>query len=460
MRGWTHYLSGVAMATFFPELLYDIRIGILLPVITGAFGYLPDFLDFKFKRFLWKRDYEVDPAPWDPKAKIAPSYISIKDITSDKRYQLYAIRGRVTEVIEKSDEEERIVFKIRDATGEIRVEAIKEDYKRLLKIHGDIKPGDTLYVPGYPDIDDKGIKFVVSDAPHPQYIADMVAKAIDEAYEKDRMITIKLHNIRMAGDVYRRYLVYYDSPNRSIKVYMGPLVTTGGAPIKGTDVPEYRRVGERQTRYPFVKVYPRPTVIDAFSGPEVGYHKIKLKDGREVVEEVFIPWHRGFSHSFTGGIVFALLLLPILLAIGFPHAWQLTLAAMLGYWMHVIEDQAGFMGSNLFPPFTKRRIPGLMLGPNYYTAMNFATAWLMVSIIIFNINRFTPQIAMMATGQPVPKPIPMNDWLLLGLLAIPSIIIYILAVKDGIEFRRLYKAYWKYYAAVEALEEEETVGGI
>ena len=72
VRGWTHFLSGIAMASFFPELLADLRMGILLPVITGVYGYLPDFIDFKIRRFLWKRDYEIDPAPWDPHSKIAP----------------------------------------------------------------------------------------------------------------------------------------------------------------------------------------------------------------------------------------------------------------------------------------------------------------------------------------------------------------------------------------------------
>ncbi len=435
------------MASFFPELLYDLSHGIMLPIITGAFGYLPDFIDFKFRRFLWKRDYVIDPAPWDPKRKIAPMKIRISELDESKRWQLYYIEGRIVDILER--DEERIVFKLADETGTIRVEAIKEDYRRLQRIYGDIKSGMEVRLPGFLDMDEFGRKWVVADAPHPQLIAETIAKAIDEAYEKDKLVTVKIFNIRMAADVYRRFLVHYDSPSRTIKVYMGPLVTTGGLPIKGTDTPEYRRVGEARTRYPFIKVYPRPTIIDAFSGPEIGYRKTVLPDGKEIVEEVFIPWHRGFSHSFTGGIVAALLLMPILWLIGYPHWLQLTIAAMLGYWMHVIEDQLGFMGSNLFPPITKNRIPGLMLGPNIYTGMNFATSWLMIALMTWNINRFAPE-----------RPIALPDPLVLLVLAAPSIMIYIYGIYDSIKFRRLYKAYWKQMAALEALEEREEVGGL
>ncbi len=447
MRGWTHFLSGLAMASFFPELLADLKMGILWPVLTGVFGYLPDFIDFKFRRFLWRRDYEIDPAPWDPETKIAPMKLKIKDLTEDKRWQLYSIEGYVTSIVEESSE--KLVFKLRDDTGEIRVEAIKEDLARLKKAYKEIKPGMKIEIMGFLDIDSFGKKFVVADAPHPQLIASMIAKAIDEAYETGKLITVKVYNIRMAADVYRRFLIHYDTATRTIKVYMGPLVTTGGLPIRGTETPEYRKVGEANTKYPFIKVYPRPTVIDAFNGPEIGYKRIVLPDGREVVEERFIPWHRGFSHSFTAGALAALILYPILLLLGYPHAIQLAIAAMLGYWMHVIEDQLGFMGSNLFPPITRDRIPGLMIGPNIYTGMNFATSWAMIALIIWNINRFT-----------IPRPIPLPDIYLLPLLLIPTIIIYGYGIVDSISFRRLYKKYWKYYAAMEALEEREEIGGL
>ncbi len=458
MRGWVHYLSGVAMATFFPVLLMDIRLGILIPLITGAFGYLPDFIDFKFKKFFCRRDVEIDPAPLDPKTKIAPKTIKIKELGGVEEYQLYALYGIVESVIEKNND--RIVFKLRDDTGSVVVEAIREDYEKLRRAYGEIRPGMKISIPGYKVVEPGGThRFFVADAPHPQMIAKKIADAIDRAYEEDRMIIIKVYNIRHAGDVYRRFLIHYDSPSRSIKVYMGPLVTTGDIPIKGTEVPEYRRVGEAITKHPFVKLYPRPTVIDAFNGPEIGYRRTRLPNGREVVEEVFIPWHRGWSHSFTGGALAAAILAGLLILIGYPHWLELSIAAMLGWWMHVIEDQLSFMGSVLFPPFQKRRVPGLMVGPNHYTAMNFATAWLMIALIIWNLNRFAPLISKSLTGVAEPKPIPINDWLFLFLLIIPTIIVYAIGVWDGLKFRKLYRQYWRYYAMAELLEDMEEVGG-
>lgn len=51
MRGWTHYFSSLVMFTFFTPLLEDLAKGVLWPVITGSYAYLPDFIDFKFRRF-------------------------------------------------------------------------------------------------------------------------------------------------------------------------------------------------------------------------------------------------------------------------------------------------------------------------------------------------------------------------------------------------------------------------
>jgi hypothetical protein len=48
------------------------------------------------------------------------------------------------------------------------------------------------------------------------------------------------------------------------------------------------------------------------------------------------------------------------------------------------------MGSNLFFPFTRERFPGLRLFHSGHPVANFTTFWLAVSIIAFNLNRYTP----------------------------------------------------------------------
>ncbi|MEM4532521.1 MAG: metal-dependent hydrolase, partial [Desulfurococcaceae archaeon] len=195
------------------------------------------------------------------------------------------------------------------------------------------------------------------------------------------------------------------------------------------------------------------TVIDAFSGPEIGFEK-RINGNESIVEEVFIPWHRGFSHSFTAGFLIALPLLLILKLINYVNYFELTIACMLGYWMHVIEDQLGFMGSVLLPPLTKKRIPGLMLGPRIYGLMNFAASFLMIGLAVWNINRFTPLLS-----PNTPKPIPLSDSLTLIILISPSIAIFTAGAVDRILYSRKLKELEKEKEAEEKLEEMEEIGG-
>lgn len=464
MRGWTHYLSGLAMSTFFTPLLEDLAKGVLWPVITGFYAYLPDFIDFKFRRFLWRRDILVDPAPQDSKLRVSPRRILIKELRPENRWQFYYIEGVVASVMTRSDEFAE--FAVRDDSGEIRVIARREDCRRLQEFIGsELSVGVRVRVPGYMDFDAEGKPYWnVADAPHPNYIAGLVAKAIDLAYETGKKVTVKIYNIRMPGDVYRRFLIHYDSSSKKIRVLMGPLVSTGGLPIENTRVPLYRMFGEASTKHPFKKVYPRPTVIDAFSGPEIGFIK-NLEEG--VVEEEFIPWHRGFTHSFTAGFLFSIFLIPILLLLGYENYLYLTIAAMLGYWMHVIEDQMGLMGSILLPPITKKRIPGLMIGPRIPAAMNFATNWAMISVLVWNLNRSLPLISpgfpkiidlAKLTGSLIPDVI--SDFMLLVILLIPTILIYVFGLVDRARFIKTLKEQLPEKKLEELLDEMEEVGGL
>ncbi len=446
MRGWTHYFSGLAMATFFPPLLSDLARGVMWPVLAGVAGYLPDFLDFKFKKFLWKIDYEVDPAPRDPLKKISPRRVKINELPVAGRWRFYYLEGFIERVIEESED----YFKLREMFG--------------ASIREVASSGKRVRIPGYLDQDEQGnIYWNVADAPHPQLIASVIAEAIDRAYETGRMVTVKLHNIRMPGDFYRRYMIYYKPSTREIMVFMGPLVSTGGLPLEGTMTPEYRRVGIAKTKHPFTKVYPRPTIIDAFSGPEIGFERVG-----DTVEEVFIPWHRGFSHSITGAIVIGGLIGLISLLAGYANWMYLAIASILGFLMHVIEDQLGLMGSVLLPPLTKRRIRGLMLGANKPGLMNFATNWLMIALMTWNLNRYMPlidptlpKIIKLSTLVPGITP-DMEDALLLLLLALPTIIVYIWGIFDRKKYLERIKEveFLKKEEYKEALEEaREEVGG-
>jgi membrane-bound metal-dependent hydrolase YbcI (DUF457 family) len=61
MKGITHFLTGLALATLYPEVIHAAESGSILPVLGGLGGILPDFLDFKFVQFWEAYDAEVDP---------------------------------------------------------------------------------------------------------------------------------------------------------------------------------------------------------------------------------------------------------------------------------------------------------------------------------------------------------------------------------------------------------------
>ena len=70
MKGIAHFSVGVAVATFFPEVVAAAGQALAFgPLVGGLAGLLPDTLDFKLFRFLEPRDLEIDPvlAP-DPPA--------------------------------------------------------------------------------------------------------------------------------------------------------------------------------------------------------------------------------------------------------------------------------------------------------------------------------------------------------------------------------------------------------
>ena len=54
MKGITHFITGIAIATFFPEVVRGAGEGALLPVLGGIAGILPDTIDFKFVRYLYQ----------------------------------------------------------------------------------------------------------------------------------------------------------------------------------------------------------------------------------------------------------------------------------------------------------------------------------------------------------------------------------------------------------------------
>jgi len=67
MKGLSHFVAGLAVASCFPE---SVRAGAAsqpaLFLLGGIAGLLPDTLDFRFVRFLYRHDMEVVPDPARP----------------------------------------------------------------------------------------------------------------------------------------------------------------------------------------------------------------------------------------------------------------------------------------------------------------------------------------------------------------------------------------------------------
>jgi membrane-bound metal-dependent hydrolase YbcI (DUF457 family) len=101
------------------------------------------------------------------------------------------------------------------------------------------------------------------------------------------------------------------------------------------------------------------------------------------VEVQFLPWHRAWSHSFTLAAVLGLITGVLFGSI------QAGLVAFLGMSAHIVEDQLGYLGSNLFWPITKERPAGARLLHSGDAIPNFLAVWTALVLILFNLDRFS-----------------------------------------------------------------------
>ncbi len=278
MKGISHFITGVALATFFPEVVQAGAQGSLLPMLGGICGILPDTLDFKFARYFERYDLEIDPGP-------------------------------------------------------------------------------------EPDARD---------------IAEQVVGAMRKAYETGKPQNIMLHTIRLGADLWRQYGIRFDPEQNEVAVRIGPIVNTGQVPLPGSE-PEGAEEVRVKVGVPMVHTYDAENRIDIFSGPSF---KFERRGDRLHIH--FLDWHRRWSHSLT-------LAAAVGLVAGLLFGKWAGIVAGLGFAGHVLEDQLGFMGSNLFYPFTKGRSTGLQLLRSGDAIPNFLTVWTSVALILFNLDRFSAQ---------------------------------------------------------------------
>jgi len=299
VKGISHFLTGVALATFFPQVVQAGAQGSLLPVLGGISALLPDTIDFKFVRYFENHDLEIDPGP-------------------------------------------------------------------------------------KPDADE---------------IARQMRQVMRHAYEIGEPQSVMLHTIRLGSDRWRQYAVRFDPEHEEVAVRIGPIVNTGQIPLPGSE-PSLRlgreeRGTEARTKVgvPMAPTYAEENIIDIFSGPSFTFER----QGDELHVR-FLDWHRRWSHSLTTAAVLGWaaaggVALAEVLSRGVVTRTPLWagLVAGLGLASHIVEDQLGFMGSNLVYPFTKRRTAGLGLLRSGDAIPNFLTVWVSIALILFNLDRFSAQ---------------------------------------------------------------------
>ncbi len=71
MKGIAHFVTGIAIATCFPEVVQAAAHGSLLPLLGGIAAVVPDTLDFRLVQFLERYDVEIDPGPQPDAAAIS-----------------------------------------------------------------------------------------------------------------------------------------------------------------------------------------------------------------------------------------------------------------------------------------------------------------------------------------------------------------------------------------------------
>ncbi len=275
MKGFAHFISGIALATFFPDVVQDAAHGAIGPALGGIAAMLPDALDFRFARWLEQPDCVVD---------------------------------------------------------------LRED------------------------------------PPDPKDIGQAIKGAVEEAWKQQRPLRLMLHTLRLGPDAWRRYRVRFDPEGPAVEAEIGPVVSTGGRPIswEGASASPIRLPLSVPLRYE----YDPEITVDVFSGPSLAF----IPEG-EGLRILFLPWHRAWSHSL---VLAALVGITAGLLGGARLGWIVG----LGYALHILEDQLGWMGSNLFWPLTRHRIPGLRWMRSVDPWPNFATVWLSLMLILWNLDRF------------------------------------------------------------------------
>lgn len=214
----------------------------------------------------------------------------------------------------------------------------------------------------------------------PGEIANGVLKACELALLEQRAISIKLHTVALSADEWQQYRMRIHSATREVTVTIGPVVNTGRQPLR-----ENLASGRSATitlPRPLLVSYLADTVIDIFDGP---VFRIEPEPQANALQLEFIPWHRAWSHS---------LIVSLLLGLTTTALFGATAGgvAAVAHASHVLLDMPGFLGCNLWFPFSHRRTPGAMWWHAGDSGINLAFLWGALLVLAHNLAAAVPGI--------------------------------------------------------------------
>ena len=216
----------------------------------------------------------------------------------------------------------------------------------------------------------------------PQGMAERMAAQMNAALESGEPRTVQLHTMRLGADLWRRYTVQFRPEAGEVVVRAGPVVTTAQMVLPDSEVQGTPAQGRARVNGRIHPTYDAEITVDIFSGPS-----FRFETEGEGVRVVFLPWHRRWSHSFTLAAalgVAAWALCP-------QGDWRAGAVVAAGVAAHVLEDQLGYMGSNLFWPLTRRRFQGGRLIHSGDAIPNVAAVWTALMLTLWNLDRFSAQ---------------------------------------------------------------------
>lgn len=209
-----------------------------------------------------------------------------------------------------------------------------------------------------------------------EIIAEAIAESINKVYETGKSVAIKLDTVRLGADLWQRYEIRLDGLKRQVEVSFMDIVNTGMKVVQCCENNNQQHAVS-PTDCDVKSDYMAVTTVDILDGPVL---RIEPLDDNGVGIR-FLPWHRAWSHSLVSALVFALL--GVLIWDVF--AGMVVFSALVA---HIAVDQLGFMGCNLFYPFTKNRIFGFGLTRSMAALPNLVAVWASILLIFWNLARF------------------------------------------------------------------------